>query len=121
MISSHEVGVKWEQMHNYKLRFVTKTKWNGKKYSLDNFTGLHRSSFVALQEVSGHINFQVTTENSQVGFLIDNISKNYPDPRTAVSSVRINNNGRRKILKMQQHSFFLCDPTTRTGPPIKIT
>ena len=72
-----------------------KTKWNGRTYSMENFTGIHRSSFVTLQEVYDNVNFEIPTEHSRVGLLIDNISNNDPDLRAATNSVRIINNGMR--------------------------
>ena len=55
------------------------TKCNGHKYILETFTGIHQILFVALQEASDRVNFQIFTEHSIVGFLIDNISNNDPD------------------------------------------
>ena len=86
---------KWENIQKYKLRFLIKTKWNGRTYSMDNFTGIHRSSFVTLQEVYDNVNFEIPTEHSRVGLLIDNISNNDPDLRASTNSVRIINNGMR--------------------------
>ena len=55
------------------------TKWNGRTYSLEKFTGLHRSAYIQLEEASQHVNFQLPTEHTRVGYLIDNIQNSDPD------------------------------------------
>ena len=71
------------------------TKWNGRQYSLEKFTGLHRSSYVMLEEASIHVNFQLPTEHSRVGYLLDNITNQDPDLRAALASIRVNVNNMR--------------------------
>ena len=65
-------------------------KWNGGFYTLENFSGLHRNSFVQLQESVDHVKFQLPTKHSRVGFLIDKISNSDPDLRSAIAVVCIN-------------------------------
>ena len=96
MVSSHAGQDKWEQLQKDKIKFLMNTTWNGRTYSLEKFTGLHRSSFVQLEEAASHVNFQLPTEHSRIGFLIDNISNNDPDLRAALASIRINTNGMRE-------------------------
>ena len=95
MVSSHAGEDKWEQLQKDKHRFLMNTKWNGRNYSLEKFTGLHRSSFIQLQEAAAHVHFQLPTEHTRVGYLIDNIENSDPDLRAAIASVRINTNGMR--------------------------
>ena len=47
IVSSHAGSDKWELIQKDRLRFLMSTKWNGKTYSLEKFTGLHRCAFVA--------------------------------------------------------------------------
>ena len=42
------------------------TKWNGRVYSVEKFVGIHRNSFVQIQEAADHVNFQLSTEHSRV-------------------------------------------------------
>ena len=72
-----------------------KTKCNGRVYSIGKFVGLHRNSFVQLQEAADHVNLQLPTKHSRVGLLIDNTSNIDPDLRTSIASVRINTNNMR--------------------------
>ena len=95
MISSHAGTAKWEQLQKDRSKFMMNTKWNGRNFSLEKFTGIHRSSYISLQEAAAHINFQLPTEHTRVGYLIDNIINADPDLRAAIASVRINTNGMR--------------------------
>ena len=95
IITSHAGDDKWEDVRKDKTNFLMNTKWNGRTYSLDKFTGLHRSAFVMLEEAALHVNFQVPSEHSRVGYLLDNITNNDPDLRAALASIRINTDGMR--------------------------
>ncbi len=55
MISSHAGTEKWEQLFKDRSKFLMNTKWNGRNYSLEKFTGIHRSSYVQLQEAASHV------------------------------------------------------------------
>ena len=96
MVSSHAGQDKWEQMQKDKMKFIMNTKWNGRTYSLEKFTGIHRTAYVQLEEASSHVNFQLPTEHTRVGYLIDNIQNNDPDLRAALASIRINTNNMRE-------------------------
>ena len=95
MVSSHAGKDKWEQLQKEKLSILMTTKWNGRQYSLEKFTGIHRSAYVQLEEAAIHVNFQLPTAYSRVGFLLDNIISSDPDLRAALASVRIDQNGMR--------------------------
>lgn len=95
MISSHAGQDKWEKMQKDKTKFLMNTKWNGRQYSLEKFTNLHRSSYVQLEEAQIHVNFQLPTEHTRVGYLLENLNNNDPDLRAAIASVRINTNNMR--------------------------
>lgn len=95
IIASNAGNDKWEQVKKDKLNFLMNVKWIGRTYSLDKFTGLHRNAYVLLEEAAQHVNFQLPTEYSRVGFLCDNITHNDPDLRAALASIRVNTNNMR--------------------------
>ena len=95
LISSHAGQDKWERMQKDKFKFLMNTKWNGRSYGLEKFTGQHRSNFIALQECQLHVNFQLPTEHTRVGYLLDNIVSTDPDLRAALSNIRLNQNNMR--------------------------
>ena len=95
LVSSHAGQDKWERMQKEKLRFLMNTKWNGRSYGLEKFTGQHCSYYIALQECQLHVNFQLPTEHTRVGYLLDNITSNDPDLRAALSNIRLNQNNMR--------------------------
>ena len=114
MVSSHAGEDKWEQLQKDKHRFLMNTKWNGRNYSLEKFTGLHRSSFVQLQEASAHMSFQLPNEHTRVGYLIDNIENNDPDLRAAIASIRINTNGMRDDFEKSVAFLLPVDPYSKS-------
>lgn len=96
MVSSHIGSDKWEQLQKENLKFLMNTKWTGKVYSLEKFTGLHRSKFVQLEECQIHVNFQLPSEFTRVGFLLDNVISKDPDLVAALGSIRLGINGMRE-------------------------
>ena len=95
IISSHVGDDKWAKIQKDRMSFLMNTKWNGRTYSLEKFTGLHRSAFTALQEAAQHVTFQLPNARSRVGFLLDNIVNNDPDLRAALANIRANVNNMR--------------------------
>ena len=110
MVSSHAGKDKWEQLQKDRSKFLMNTKWNGRNYSLEKFTGIHRSAFISLQEAATHINFQLPTDHTRVGYLIDNIHNADPDLRAAIASVRINTNGMRSDFEAAVSFLLPVDP-----------
>lgn len=95
LINSHAGDDKYEKLHKEKLAFLMHQIWNGKQYSLEKFCGLHRSNYIALQDAANHVTFQLPTEHSRVGYLLDNIRSDDNDLKAALSSVRANTNNMR--------------------------
>ena len=106
IVSSHAGDDKWDNIRKEKLNFLMNTKWNGRAYSLEKFTGLHRSSYVMLEEAALHIPFQLPTEHNRVGFLLDNITSQDLDLRAALASIRANINNMRTSFE-QSVAFLL--------------
>ena len=113
MVSSHAGDDKWEQLYKDRSKFLMNTKWNGKNFSLEKFTGMHRSSFVQLEEASDHVNFQLPTEHTRVGYLIDNIHNPDPDLRAACASIRLNTNGMRSDFEAAVAFLLPVDPYSK--------
>ena len=113
MVSSHAGTDKWEQLQKDRSKFLMNTKWNGRNYSLEKFTGIHRSAFIALQEAATHINFQLPTDHTRVGYLIDNIVNADPDLRAAIASVRIDTNGMRSDFELAVSFLLPVDPYSK--------
>ena len=95
ILVSHVGDDKWDKIRKEKLNFIMNNKWNGRQYSLEKFTGLHRSAYVMLEEASLHVNFQLPTNHSRVGYLLDNITCQDADLRAALASIRVNINNMR--------------------------
>ena len=92
MVSSRAGQEKWEQLQKEELNFMMQTKCNGRVYRIEKFVGLHRNSFVQMQEADDHVNFQFPTEHLRVGLLIYGMSNSDIDLHSAIASVHINTN-----------------------------
>ena len=110
MIASHAGDDKWEKLQKDKTNFLLNTKWNGRQQSLEKFTGLHRSSYVQLEEAAEHLPFQLPTEHTRVGYLIENIKNSDPDLRAAIASIRLNTNGMRDNFEAAVSSLLPVCP-----------
>lgn len=113
MVSSHAGNDKWEQLQDARSKFLMNTKWNGKNYSLEKFTGMHRSSYVQLQEAATHVNFQLPTENTRVSYLINNINNSDPDLRAAIANIRIDTNGMKDDFEAAVAFLLPVDPYSK--------
>ena len=110
LLSSHAGKDKWEQTQLERMKFLSNNKWNGKQYSLETFTGYHRSAYIQLQEAAEHVNFQLPTEHSRVGYLINNIENPDPDLRAALAQIRIDTNGMRDNFDLAVEALLPVDP-----------
>ena len=75
------------------------TKWNVRTFSLENFTGLHRSSFVQFQDSAEHIEFQFPTGHTRVGYFLYNTKNNDPYLSDSIAGIHINTNGMRDCFE----------------------
>ena len=112
MVSSHAGTDKWEHLFKERSKFLMNTKWNGRNYSLERFTGVHRSSFVQLQEAAAQVvtPLQLPSEHTRVGYLIDNINNSDPDLRAAIASIRVDTNGMRSNFEAAVAFLLPVDP-----------
>ena len=113
MVSSHIGDDKWEQLQKDKMKFLINTTWNGKTYSLEKFTGAHRSAYVQLQEAKQHVNFQLPTGHTRVQYLLDNIQNNDPDLRAALGNIRLNVNNMRDDFEKSVTYLLPVDPYSK--------
>ena len=75
------------------MRLLKNTKWNGRTYSLEKFTGIHHTSYIKLEEVAEQVQFKLTTKHTRVLYLLEKIHNNYIDPHASLAGVQINMNG----------------------------
>ena len=53
------------------MRLLKNTKWNGRTYSLEKFTGIHHTSYIKLEEVAEQFQFKLTTKHTRVLYLLE--------------------------------------------------
>ena len=112
MTSSHAGDDKWDSLFTEKSKFIMNVKWNGRNYSLEKFTGLHRSAYVQMQEASTHVTAQLPTAHTRVGYLLDNIMNPDPDLRAAISTIRMDSDvlGKRNDFEEAVKFLLPVDP-----------
>ena len=108
--TSHAGSDKWEQLQKENTKWLLNTKWNGRVYSLEKFCNQHRSRFVNLEEAQNHVDFQLPTEHTRVGYLIDNIENADADLRAAIANIRQNVNDTRTNFESAIAVLLPVDP-----------
>jgi hypothetical protein len=108
--SSHAGSDKWELLQKENTKWLLNTKWNGRVYSLEKFCNQHRSRFVNLEEAQNHVDFQLPTEHTRVGYLLDNIENADADLRAAIANIRQNVNDTRTNFESAIAVLLPVDP-----------
>ena len=110
LVSSHAGNDKWESLQKENTRWLMNTKWNGMTYSLEKFCNQHRSRFVNLEEAKNHVDFQLPTSHTRVGYLLDNITNDDADLRAAIANIRQNVNNTRSDFENAVAVLLPVDP-----------
>ena len=110
LVSSHAGNDKWESLQKENTRWLMNTKWTGQNYSLEKFCNHHRSRFVNLEEAKNHVDFQLPTAHTRVGYLIDNVTNNDADLRAAIANIRQNVNDTRSDFEKAVSVILPVDP-----------
>jgi hypothetical protein len=120
LVSSHAGSDKWESLQKENNKWLLNTKWNGRAYSLEKFCNQHRSHFVNLEEAQNHVDFQLPTAHTQVGYLLDNIKNADTDLRAAIANICQNVNNTRSDFENAVSVLLPVDPHVKqrknTGP-----
>ena len=110
LVNSHAGSDKWESLQKENVKWLLNTKWNGRVYTLEKFCNQHRSRFVNLEEAQNHVDFQLPTEHTRVGYLIDNIENPDADLRAAIANIRQNVNNTRSNFENAIGVLLPVDP-----------
>ena len=115
MLNSKE---KWEKLFKDRSRFIMNNKWNGRTFSLEKFTGIHRSAFVQMQEANDHVDsdLQLPSEHTCIGYLlVDNIDHNDADLlHAALANIRMDMNGMHNNFEGAVSHMLPVDPYTKS-------
>ena len=84
--------------------------WNGQKYNLQTYCSQHWAKYQQLVEASEHVEFQVPTEHTRVGYLISNIDCSDAALQAALAKVRTDTNGSRQNFKQAVNEILPVDP-----------
>ena len=65
--------------------------WKGQSnFYLENFIQKHRNAFVSMHYCAEYVQYQLTTEHTQVGYLLAGVKFNDAWLQSAMASVKIN-------------------------------
>lgn len=110
IVTSH-VGVnQWEKIARDNTAWLINTKWTGKGYSLEIFISQSRAKFQQLEEAAIHVNSQVPTEHSRVGYLLGNIENSNAALQAALASIRLDTEGMRQDFESAAATLIPVDP-----------
>ena len=110
IVSNHAGSDKWELLQKENMKWLLNTKWTGRNYSLEKFCNQHRTRFVNLEEAQNHVDFQLPTEHTRVGYLIDNLDNSDPDLRAAIANIRQNVHDTRSDFEAAVGVLLPVDP-----------
>lgn len=110
LVRNYAGSDKWEALQTANTKWLLNEKWTGASYSLEKFCNQHRTRFVNLNEAKNHVDFQLPTEHTRVGYLIDNIINSDPDLRAALANIRQNVNETRSDFEGSVAVLLPVDP-----------
>ena len=87
LIQAHISEDKWESICKENSKWLITSKWNGKKFALESFIGMHRTKHEQMREASVNIQFQLPNEHTRVGYLLDAIETDSPQLHAAMAKV----------------------------------
>ena len=113
LITAHVGDSKWEEILADNNKWLINARWNGKKYALESFVAQHRQKFEQMKEASLHVTFQVPTEHTRVGYVLDGIETDSPALHAAIATVRNDKLGARQDFDAASAILVPSDPFTK--------
>ena len=81
---------KWEQELKKQDDLLHTRVWRGQNnFTLERFVQQHRNAFVSMQSCSQHVQYQLPTEHTRVGYLLHGIQCNDAGLQAAMASIKI--------------------------------
>jgi hypothetical protein len=87
--------------------------WKGQSnYSLEKFVQCHRTAFVSMQSCAQYVEYQLPTEHTRVGYLLEGIHSSDAGLQAAMASVRLDNvpGGKRSDFEAAAAHLLPYDP-----------
>jgi hypothetical protein len=112
---------KWEAELKKQDDLLHTREWKGQSnYTLERFVQQHRTAYVSMQSCAEYVEYQLPTEHTRVGYLLDGIQCNDAGLQAAMASIKLDTTpitGKRNDFELAATHLLPYDPVAkkRTG------
>jgi hypothetical protein len=107
---------KWEQELKKQDDLLHTRVWRGQSnFTLERFVQQHRNAYVSMQSCSQHVEYQLPTEHTRVGYLLEAIQCNDAGLQAAMASIKIDTapGGKRSDFEAASTHLLPYDPVAK--------
>jgi hypothetical protein len=107
---------KWEVELKKQDEILHNCEWKGQSnFSLEKLVTMHRNAFVSMQQCAEHVTFQLPTEHTRVGYLLNAIQTADAGLQEAIAAVRTNDKptGKRNNFEKMATYIVPYDPVSK--------
>jgi hypothetical protein len=107
---------KWEVELKKQDDILHNREWKGQSnFLLEKFVTMHRNAFVSMQQCAEHVTFQLPTEHTRVGYLLDAIQTSDAGLQAAIAAVKTDDkpSGKRNHFEKMASYIVPYDPVTK--------
>jgi hypothetical protein len=107
---------KWEQELKKQDDLLHTRVWRGQSnFTLERFVQQHRNAYVSMESCSQHVEYQLPTEHTRVGYLLEGIQCNDAGLQAAMASIKIDTavGGKRADFEAASTHLLPYDPVAK--------
>jgi hypothetical protein len=107
---------KWEVELKKQDDILHNREWKGQSnVLLEKFVTMHCNAFVSIQQCAEHVTFQLPTEHTRVGYLLDAIQTSDAGLQAAIAAVKTNDKPTGKRNHFEKMALYIVpyDPVTK--------
>jgi hypothetical protein len=107
---------KWELELKKQDDVLHNREWKAQtNFSLEKFVTMHRNAYVSMQQCAEHVTFQLPTEHTRVGFLLDAIQTSDAGLQAAIAAVKTDDKptGKRNNFEKMASYIVPYDPVNK--------
>ena len=107
---------RWEQELKNQDNLLHTRVWRGQSnFTLERFVQQHRNAYISMQSCSQHVQYQLPTEHTRVGYLLAGIQCNDAGLQAAMASINIDTapGGKREDFEAASTHLLPYDPAAK--------
>jgi hypothetical protein len=108
---------KWEAELKKQDDLLHTREWKGQSnYTLERFVQQHRTAYVSMQSCAEYVEYQLPTEHTRVGYLLDGIQCNDAGLQAAMASIKLDTTpvtGKRNDFELAATHLLPYDPVAK--------